>query len=78
MKGWEILTNNGWRRLQGEKTTELTWEMQSEGEIGSASLKGSGNGCFHPEMYIHSWKQGASNQFFKIRCTLNGVGFRIC
>lgn len=34
------------------------WEIQSEGQIGLPSLKCHGNGCFYPEMYMHSRRQG--------------------
>lgn len=41
------------------------WEIQSEGEIGLPSLKGDGSGCFHPDMYIQSWRQGGFQSVFQ-------------
>lgn len=50
---------------KGKTRETWPWEMQNDGQIVLPSLKGNGNGCFHPEMYIHSWRQGGFHSVFQ-------------
>lgn len=61
--GWAAGENGGDCKVKRQEI--WPWEMQSEGETGLPSLKGNGNDCFHPEMYIHSWRQGGFHPVFQ-------------